>query len=236
MRIGRKQDSIKRLTLAITALALICLPVFADSNTDNEATENGAQLVSIRYESSNPSVVTANTQTSGIETGNLQLKPLDTLESPTFTLARNDSSNSNPTKLIAHPAKKESIQLSAFSTYGRSPNTSKAGDYLFATTILTSSLLQAADYFTTVKAMQYENLTEGNPLMKPFAKQPYAFAAVKIGITSLSFVLMKSVYKKSKTAGWVLSAVTNMALSYVVANNLRMISIAENGCGAPCAQ
>jgi len=63
--------------------------------------------------------------------------------------------------------------------------------------------------------------------MKPFVKSPIAFAAAKIGITALSYVAMKSLYKKSKPMAWILTTASNLFLSYVVSNNMRLHRMAR---------
>jgi hypothetical protein len=60
--------------------------------------------------------------------------------------------------------------------------------------------------------------------MKPFVKNAVLFAAVKGGITVLSVWGMKSLFKRSKTTAWVMTTVSNLLLSYVVSNNMRLIS------------
>jgi len=60
-------------------------------------------------------------------------------------------------------------------------------------------------------------------MMKSAVRDPYAFAAVKIGFTALSCYSLKSLYKKNKPLAWTLSIVSNIAYSYVVSNNLRII-------------
>jgi len=63
--------------------------------------------------------------------------------------------------------------------------------------------------------------------MKPFVKSAFAFAAVKAGTTALTYISMKSIYKRSKTTAWILSTATNFLLSCVVANNLSNIQKAK---------
>jgi hypothetical protein len=83
--------------------------------------------------------------------------------------------------------------------------------------------LNIADYVSTREALKYPGLTETNPLMKPFVKSPAAFAAIKFGTTALSYWSMKVLFKKNKTVAWVMTTASNVLLSYVVANNYRLI-------------
>lgn len=94
---------------------------------------------------------------------------------------------------------------------------------LFEASLITNLALNAADYFTTRKALKYEGLQEGNPFMKPFVKNDMSFAAVKITLTMSNYLIMKKLYKKNKTLGWVVSMVSNLVLSYVVSSNIAHI-------------
>lgn len=98
---------------------------------------------------------------------------------------------------------------------------------MFQTTLLAQVALNVADYVTTRQALKLPGLAEGNPIMKPFVKNDYVFAAVKIGFTALSYYSLKSLYKKNKTAAWIVSIASNFALSYVVANNMSSINKAR---------
>jgi len=59
--------------------------------------------------------------------------------------------------------------------------------------------------------------------MKPFVKNPAAFAAVKFGTTALSYLSMRAIFKKNKTMAWIMTTASNALLSYVVANNMRLV-------------
>jgi len=107
--------------------------------------------------------------------------------------------------------------------------TSSIEQTIFTSTLISLAALNVADFLTTRKALQYDGLTEGNPLMKPLVKNDYVFAAAKIGVTCLSTYFMHKLFKKNKKMAWLLSAVSNIAFSYVVASNIRLINKAENG-------
>lgn len=98
-----------------------------------------------------------------------------------------------------------------------------AGDSLFNISMVTLAALNAADYFSTLKALKYHGLEEGNLMMKSVVKDPYVFAAVKIGFTALTCTSLKSLHKKNKPLAWIISVASNLAYSYVVSNNLRII-------------
>ena len=94
----------------------------------------------------------------------------------------------------------------------------------FTASLVAMTALNVADYLSTRQALKYPGLSEGNPLMKPFVKNAALFAAVKAGTTVLSVWGMKSLFKRDKTTAWVLTTVSNLLLSYVVSNNMRLIS------------
>ena len=98
---------------------------------------------------------------------------------------------------------------------------------LFTASLLAMTALNVADYFSTRQALKNTGLVEGNPLMKPFVKNAFVFAAVKAGTTALSVWGMKSLFKRDKTTAWVMTTLSNFLLSYVVANNMRLISRAR---------
>jgi hypothetical protein len=99
----------------------------------------------------------------------------------------------------------------------------KSGRALFDANLVLMVGLNIADYLSTREALKYPGLTETNPLMKPFIKNPAAFAAFKFGTTALSYLSMKAIFKRNKTVAWVMTTASNVLLSYVVANNMRLI-------------
>lgn len=106
----------------------------------------------------------------------------------------------------------------------REASFAKVENALYTTSLVSLLALNVADYFSTREALKHEGLGEGNPLMKPFVKNDLTFAAVKLGLTLGNHLFMKSLHQKNKTLAWVLSIASNFAMSYVVANNLKMIS------------
>jgi hypothetical protein len=103
---------------------------------------------------------------------------------------------------------------------GRSGDPEKT---LFDVNLVAMVALNVADYVSTREALKYPGLSESNPLMKPFVKSPAAFAAVKLGTTVLTYWSFKALFKKNRTMAWVLTTASNVVLSYIVANNIRMI-------------
>ncbi|HEX2695584.1 MAG TPA: DUF5658 family protein [Acidobacteriota bacterium] len=95
---------------------------------------------------------------------------------------------------------------------------------LFTTSLVAMTALNVADYISTRQALKYPGLSESNPLMKPFVKNAVLFAAVKAGTTVLSVWGMKSLFKRDKRMAWVLTTASNFLLSYIVANNMKLVS------------
>lgn len=98
---------------------------------------------------------------------------------------------------------------------------------LYTTSLIALTALNVADYFSTLKALKYEGLKEANPLMKPFTKNTYLFTAVKLGLTAYNFHYMKNLHRKNKRLAWAVSLIANFAMTYIVANNIRMIHEAQ---------
>jgi hypothetical protein len=109
----------------------------------------------------------------------------------------------------------------------RNVRAAATGDVLFKVNLGAMVALNVADYFSTNACLKHAGLQEGNPLMRPFTKSPALFAAAKIGITTLSYFAMKSLYKKNKPLAWIVSFASNLALSYVISNNIRLHSLAK---------
>jgi Domain of unknown function (DUF5658) len=103
------------------------------------------------------------------------------------------------------------------------PPVVRSGKALFDANLVLMVGLNVADYFSTREALKYPGLTESNPLMKPFVKSPAAFAAVKFGTTALTYWSMKTIFKRNRTVAWVMTTASNVLLSYVVANNMRLV-------------
>jgi hypothetical protein len=101
------------------------------------------------------------------------------------------------------------------------------GKAFFDVNLVALVALNIADYASTREALKYPGLHEFNPLVAPFAKNPAAFAAVKIGTTALAYWCMKALFKKNRTIAWVLTTASNLVLSYALANNLQMIQRAR---------
>jgi hypothetical protein len=106
---------------------------------------------------------------------------------------------------------------------------SSAGKTLYTLSLVSMVALNVADYLSTKECLKYPGLSEGNPIMKPFIKNPYVFAAAKTALTAFSYWNMKHLYKKNKPLAWVASFAANAALAYVVSNNYRLLGQARVG-------
>lgn len=125
--------------------------------------------------------------------------------------------------LVEEPVPAPAPQLSIPRTIPVFRPAAKSGKALFDANLILMVGLNVADYFSTREALKYPGLTETNPLMKPFVKSPAAFAAIKFGTTALSYWSMKAIFKRNKTVAWIMTTASNALLSYVVANNMRLI-------------
>ncbi len=109
----------------------------------------------------------------------------------------------------------------------RSLNSAAFSETIFEVSMAALVGLSLADYLTTMAAVKYPSLAESNPFFKILVKSPLSFAAAKIGVTAISYWGLKRLYKQNKTMAWVLSTASNFAMSFVMANNLRLIKGAK---------
>jgi len=101
----------------------------------------------------------------------------------------------------------------------------------FTAAMASTVLLHAADYYTTVNALKYSTLEEGNPFMKKITNNHLLFGAIKLGVAGLQVTLLKGLFKKNKTLAWIVGTAMNVALSGVVASNLSKIQKAKSCLG-----
>lgn len=129
--------------------------------------------------------------------------------------------------LAAEPGPLSAAQLAIPARLPQFTIARPSGRALFDANLVLMLGLNVADYLSTKAALKYPGLEETNPLMRPFVKSPAAFAAIKAGSTVLTYLSFRAIFKRNKTMGWVLTTVTNGLLSYVVANNMRLIQAAR---------
>ncbi len=125
---------------------------------------------------------------------------------------------SNARSLTLSP-QRLSLQSYSISPQDISFNPRQRGNAGFTAALASTVLLHAADYYTTVNALKYSRLEEGNPFMKKIVNNQLLFGAIKLGVAGLQVTLLKGLYKKNKTLAWIVGTVMNVGLSCVVANN-----------------
>lgn len=143
---------------------------------------------------------------------------------PSTTLDIVSLPEANPVELLfEEPVPAPAPRFSIPRTIPAFKPTARSGKAMFNANLILMVGLNVADYISTRQALKYPGLTETNPLMKPFVKSPVAFAAMKLGTTALSYWSMKAIFKRNRTVAWIMTTASNALLSYVVANNMRLI-------------
>ena len=82
--------------------------------------------------------------------------------------------------------------------------------------------LNVADYVSTPKALKYPAFQRSIPDAKPFIKAPPPSPPLSSGRPPCP-TSMRALFKRNKTVAWVMTTASNVLLSYVVANNYRLI-------------
>jgi hypothetical protein len=192
------------IPLAICSLLIFTVAGFATETARNSlGTEKNSEEDKLEF---SLELTPANSLTIGqLNLSQMTMIGSDPLESQPFVL-------SEPAPA---PAQERIIQAPR--------RTSQFQNSLYTSSLITLTALNVADYLTTVRALKHKELAEANPVMQPIAKNIYVFTAVKLGVAALDIYILKKLYKKNKPLGWVLSVAANFAMSYVVANNIRMI-------------
>ena len=206
----KKEKTTKILTISVILSILCFSSLKAEGNNDSEALLSGRQLLSTVI----IEPIITPLEKSSIESASL------------FAYA-----NNNNDKTYNFSVKPTTPETNFPETYKFVQDYRKRHRFestFFEASLIANVALNAADYFSTREALKYEGLEEGNPLMKPFVKNDLTFAAVKIGMTMTNYFVMKKLFKRNKTLAWIASIVSNMALSYVVSNNMSHIYEARN--------
>jgi len=117
----------------------------------------------------------------------------------------------------------------SFVTPRTTPFKPRQNSSAFLITALSSTLiLQAADYISTLNALKYSSLQEGNPFLKNVVNDPLLFGAVKLCVTGLQIAFLKKIHDNNRTLAWIFGTAMNVAVSFVVANNFSKIQRARN--------
>ena len=164
-----------------------------------------------------------------IDSGFTPPAPRTAIASMEFNLKETEIT-SNSRSLTLSP-KKLNLQSYSISSQDISFTPRQKGNAGFTAALASTVLLHAADYFSTVKALKFSTLEEGNPFMKKIASNNLLFGAIKLGVAGLQVTLLKGLYKKNKTLAWIVGTAMNVALSSVVANNLSKIQKAKSCLG-----
>lgn len=196
------------LLITLTTILFLYLPLTAENNRENEQVLNKT--------------------TKAINDPSYNITYFTPLESKlSFNLEllfqHIDSKNNHLNNKLAFNPKKIEVNSDASKYFEKQIKLEKLENSLFTTSLVTLAALNVADYFSTKEALKCNNLIESNPIMKPFVKNDFAFAAVKIGLTAGNHFLMQKLYKQNRKLAWAVSLISNFAMSYIVANNIRLI-------------
>jgi len=205
---GKK--TLKGLLLAITISALfLYTPLKAE---EEELQTSQAVSKSITIENIIDTTISSSKTKSILNSeSDLQLSKEQKLHSTGFNLSRKQRQSYPELKKITN----------------KHNTLNKIESSLYTTSLITLVAFNVMDFYTTTKALKYKGLREANPVMAPITKNTYLFAAVKLGITTLNFYLLKKVHKNNKTLAWVLSIASNLIVSYAVINNTKLIQKAQ---------
>jgi len=200
------------LLIALTIVLFIYLPLTAEDNNENEP------------------ILSKTTKTGGDSSYYITyFTPLESKLSFNMKLLFQyiDNNDNHLNNKLAFNTKKLEVNSNASKYFQKQIKLEKLEKSLFTTSLVTLAALNVADYLSTKQALKSNSLKEANPIMKPFVKNDIAFAAVKTGLTVGNHFLMQKLYKQNKTFAWAVSLISNFAMSYIVANNIRLIHEAQ---------
>ncbi|MBN1224275.1 MAG: hypothetical protein JXB23_13590 [Candidatus Aminicenantes bacterium] len=194
-----KRRYVPALSLVVCLVSILYLPMHAEDRAEN------------RVGFDNPAGVPA-------ELNSTAVRAQTELISSTFSLPGLAAESHYPFQIqtfrIPEPQKQIQITVSSKPNFERT---------LYTSSLLTLTALNIADVITTMQALKHNGLTEGNPVMQPVVKNIYLFSAVKLSVAVMDYFLLQKLHKKNRTLGWVASLAANLAMSYVVTNNIRKI-------------
>lgn len=143
------------------------------------------------------------------------------IDTSSFTLKNKDSISKNNSFNLSPQTPQ--IEQNVHQYYQKQLKQEKIENSFFTASLISLLVLNVADYISTKKALKYEGVSEGNPFLKPLVNNDLAFLAVKTGLTVGNHYLMKKLYKTNKPLAWVVSIASNFIMSYIVANNFKII-------------
>ena len=94
---------------------------------------------------------------------------------------------------------------------------------MFTGSLISLAALNVGDYLTTREALKYPGVGEANPFMALFVKNAWAFAAVKLAMTTYLGYSLNRLHGQNKTQAWLMSFAANALYTWVVYNNLSVI-------------
>jgi len=209
MKKGQTKKTVTTIIVATMAAVIICTsPMAASEGITTSRTEGKAMIMRMEY--------------VPIAEGNL----IDTeVSTPSRTIPTSSK------QLTLKPVSSQALNPVSPQRPNFTFEPKRQGQGGFVAAVACTVALHAADYFTTRHALQYSGLQEGNPFMKKIVNSPLLFAGVKLGVAGLQTLLLKGLFKKNKTLGWVVGTAMNVALSAVVANNFSKIRKIRNCMG-----
>jgi len=211
MKTGNGLGFLKTIIMGVLMVAFVAnTPMIASEKTGNNDEIFSAEILP---------------ETVIIDSGFTPPSPSTPMASMEFSLEETEITSSARTLTLS--PKKLSLQSYSISPQNISFTPKQKGTSGFTAALASTVILHAADYYTTVKALKFSNLQEGNPFMKKIANNQLLFGAIKLGVAGLQVTLLKGLYKKNKTLAWIVGTAMNVALSGVVANNLSKIQKAK---------
>lgn len=211
MEKGTGMDFLKALILGALMIAFITLSPMMASETPAENIEAPLSVIS--------------PETVIIDTG---FTPPESSTSVGFEqMSLGETEITSPSVNLPLVPTKINLQAYSILPTNLSSDSIRKGNFGFTAALASTVLLHAADYYSTVNALKYDQLQEGNPFMKKIVNNQLLFGAIKLGVAGLQVTLLRGLYKKNKTLAWVAGTVMNVALSYVVANNFSKIQRAK---------
>ena len=99
---------------------------------------------------------------------------------------------------------------------------------LFKASLISSALINTADFISTITALKYDTLKEGNAFAELLVKNRHIYALAKSATMALNTYLFTRLFKKNKTLAFAASAALNLVLTYTVINNINMIQKARS--------
>ena len=96
-------------------------------------------------------------------------------------------------------------------------------EHAFVFSLALCAGLNMADGIITVSGADLPGLRESNPLARLALKSPPAFLAFKALSSYVIYRGLRSLFKVNKTLSWIAVLVLNVAFSYAIVHNLRLI-------------